>query len=168
MASAIIVAGANVPKGSFYNHFDSKEAFGAEVVDAYFESVLGAMRAILCDEQTPPVERLRRYSEGRMSRMSAGGYVRGCLLGNLTLETADHSDLIRTRLASHFATWSALMKDCVDQAQREGSITTTLPAATVADFLLDSWEGALLRARAEKSDEPLRRFIDVIFASILS
>ena len=30
-----IVEYANVPKGSFYNHFTSKEAFGADVVAAF-------------------------------------------------------------------------------------------------------------------------------------
>src|ERR1700722_6945091 len=32
-----IVESVNVPKGSFYNHFASKEAFGAEGMDASFD-----------------------------------------------------------------------------------------------------------------------------------
>src|SRR6516164_1765695 len=34
-----IVGAADVPKGSFYSYFDSKEAFAAEVLEAYWESI---------------------------------------------------------------------------------------------------------------------------------
>jgi len=143
-----IVAGAGVPKGLFYNHFASKEAFGAEVANAYFEESLTSMRAIVQDAQTAPLDRLRRYFDDRASRLRANGYSRGCLLGNLTLEPADHSDLIRERTAAHFDTWAKLSR-------------------TPGQFLLSSWEGALLRARSEKSDRPLREFVEVAFGAVL-
>lgn len=163
-----IVAGAGVPKGSFYNHFASKEAFGAEVADAYFGASLTSLQAILQDEQAAPLQRLRNYFEDRAERLSASGYVQGCLLGNLTLETADHSDLIRERVAAHFATWAGLFEACIAQAQQDCAITNSLPAHTLAQFLLNTWEGALLRARSEKDDAPLRDFIDVIFSAVLA
>lgn len=163
-----IVAGAGVPKGSFYNHFTSKDAFGAEVADTYFGESLESMRAILQDGQTPPLERLRGYYEDRASRLAAGGYARGCLLGNLTLETADHSDLIREHVAEHFATWAGLFEECVAEGQRDGSISSQMPARTLAQFLLNSWEGALLRARSERNGGPLQEFIEVVFGSVLA
>lgn len=163
-----VVARAGVPKGSFYNHFASKEAFGAEVADAYFDSSLTSMRAILQDPQIAPLERLRRYFEDRSVRAREGDFARGCLLGNLTVESADHSELIRERTATHFATWSSLFQECIEQAKSDGTITTSLPAETLAQFLLNSWEGALLRARSEKSEQPLRDFIDTIFEVALT
>jgi TetR/AcrR family transcriptional regulator, transcriptional repressor for nem operon len=39
-----IVKSAGVSEGSFTDHFDSKEAFGLEVLDIYFEVQLGALR----------------------------------------------------------------------------------------------------------------------------
>lgn len=162
-----IVAEAGVPKGSFYNHFASKEAFGAEVADTYFDSNLTSMRALLQDSQVAPLERLRRYFEDRSARARETNFARGCLLGNLTAETADHSDLIRERTATHFATWSSLFRDCIDQAKSDGAITTSVPTETLAQFLLNSWEGALLRARSEKSAQPLRDFVDTVFGVVL-
>ena len=55
-----ITQAAGVPKGSFYNHFESKEALGAELLDLYWQKATPALR-ILSDEALPPLERLKRY-----------------------------------------------------------------------------------------------------------
>jgi len=162
-----IVDAAQVPKGSFYNYFENKEAFGKEAIDLYFDSALPKLRELLCDENTPPLDRLRNYFEARVRGFRAAGYARGCLLGNFSLEVADHSPLIRDQLAVHFQAWSGLFESCVEQAQQDGAIRNRMPAALLAQFLLNSWEGALLRMRAEKSDAPLNQFIEVVFGSLL-
>lgn len=162
-----IVDAAGVPKGSFYNHFESKESFGKEVVDFYFDHNLPELRALLGNESIPPLERLRSYFKKRMSGFQAAGYVRGCMLGNMSLEVADQSAAIRDRLATHFNTWSGLFEACIADAQNTGAVRNPLPAPLLAQFLLNSWEGALLRMRVEKSDAPLRQFIEVVFGSIL-
>ncbi len=162
-----IVNAAEVPKGSFYNHFQSKEAFGKEVVDFYFDGGLVELLALLEDASVPPIERLRAYFAERIRGYQAAGYVRGCLMGNLCLEIADHSASIRESIATHFETWSGLFEACIAEAQKSGSIGNRLPASLLAQFLLNSWEGALLRMRAEKSDRPLLEFREVVFGSLL-
>lgn len=162
-----IVDAAKVPKGSFYNHFPSKEAFGAEALDFYFGRGLPVMREMLGDEGVPPLDRLKIYFDQRIQRFAASGFVRGCLMGNLSLEVADHSALIRERLTSHFQVWAQLFEDCIAQAQAAGSVRNNLPAALLAQYLLDSWEGALIRMRVEKSVAPLERFVAVTFKSLL-
>ncbi|WP_349962811.1 TetR family transcriptional regulator C-terminal domain-containing protein [Rhizobium sp. ZPR3] len=42
-----------------------------------------------------------------------------------------------------------------------------LPAPPLVQFLLNSWEGALLRLWVEKSDVPLNEFTEVILKSLL-
>jgi TetR/AcrR family transcriptional repressor of nem operon len=162
-----IVDAAQVPKGSFYNYFENKEAFGKEAIDYFFDSGVEKLRERLLDENTPPLERLRHYFESRARGFRAGGYAKGCLLGNFSLEVADHSTLMRERLCAHFRTWSALFEACIEEAQKTGAIRNPLPPALLAPFLLNSWEGALLRMRAEKSDVPLNQFIEVVFESLL-
>ncbi len=162
-----IVNAAQVPKGSFYNHFPSKEAFGAEVVDFYFGRGLPALRTMLTDAAVPPLERLKTFFEQRTRSFSTTGHRRGCMLGNMSLEVADHSDIIRKRLAVHFQTWGALFEGCIAEAQASGDVRNPLPADQLAQYLLDGWEGALLRMRVEKSDDPLIRFVEVTFSSLL-
>lgn len=163
-----IVEAAGVPKGSFYNHFVSKESFAVEVTDAYFSGSLRSLKAILVDPAVPALERLHSYFDKRSERLRETGYTRGCLLGNLSLEVADHSPEISGHLADHFGTWAALFEQCIVEAQETGAITTKLPASLLAQFLLNSWEGALLRARTEKSDTPLNQFREVVFTTILA
>ncbi|MEC5406500.1 TetR family transcriptional regulator C-terminal domain-containing protein [Paraburkholderia sp. MPAMCS5] len=162
-----IVDKASVPKGSFYNHFDSKEAFGAEVVDCYFNRSLSELQPLFRDNTLSPLERLQAYFDKRIRSLKAAGYVRGCLMGNLSLEVADHSAAIRERIAANFKTWTGLLEECIAAAQSTGEIRNQLPATMLAQFLLNSWEGALLRMRVEKSDVPLKEFREVIFHSVL-
>ena len=67
-----IVDAAQVPKGSFYNYFENKEAFGKEAIDYFFDSGVEKLRERLLDENTPPLERLRHYFESRARGFRAG------------------------------------------------------------------------------------------------
>jgi TetR/AcrR family transcriptional repressor of nem operon len=163
-----IVEGADTPKGSFYNHFASKEAFGAEVIDAYSDRGQDKLRAFLCNAEVAPRARLEAYFDDRIKAFRAAKYGRGCLLGNFSAEAADHSALIRDRLARHFGAWSQLFEDCITEAQQHGTIDDQFPAAVLARFVLNSWEGALLRMRAEKSDAPLIEFKKIVFGKLLA
>lgn len=162
-----IVDAAKVPKGSFYNHFESKEIFGKEVVDSYFNSGLYELRSLLNDKTVPPLSRLRTYFAQKMQASEQLGYTRGCLLGNMSLEVADHSSEIRGQLAAHFTTWGDLIEQCIREAQQNGQIKNPIPALSLARFILNSWEGALLRMRVEKSEAALKDFHDVVFDVIL-
>jgi TetR/AcrR family transcriptional repressor of nem operon len=160
-----ITEAAGVPTGSFYNHFASKEALGAEIVERYARG--DSRRKDLRDKALPPLERLRRHFAGLNQMYADLEYGRGCLLGNFSAELADHSPLIRERLAALSASWTKDIEDAVRDAQADGSISTGANPADLAAFLLDAYEGALLRARVEKSGAPLDRFMTITFTRLL-
>src|SRR5580692_2018381 len=85
-----ITSSAGVPKGSFYNHFESKEALGAEIVDRYGSDT--ARREILADRSVAPLLRLRRHFERLNAIFVDAKFERGCLLGNFSAELANQSD----------------------------------------------------------------------------
>src|SRR5260370_2111382 len=159
----VVTKAAGVPKGSFYNHFGSKEAFGAEVVDRYFERHLEKLQRVFGDDALTPLDRMRAYLDERTEFFRSLGYRRGCMMGNLSLEAADHCDLLRMHIADHFVTWSAILAECIRQAQACGQVRLGVDASQIADFILNSWEGALLRMKAERSIRPLETFKAVIF-----
>ena len=158
---------AEVPKGSFYNLFESKEAFAAEVVDLYFERHKAKLAEFLDNRDLPPLERLRGYFSERIQWFTRLRFKKGCMMGNLSLETADQSESVRCRLAENFQVWSGVFAEAIAEAQERGDIKTQADAATLADFILNSWEGALLRMKAEHSINALKQASKIIFDSIL-
>jgi TetR/AcrR family transcriptional regulator, transcriptional repressor for nem operon len=156
---------AGVPKGSFYNHFASKEALGSEIVDLYAEG--GERREALKDTSLSPLERLRRHFDGLSKMYADSGFVGGCLLGNFSAELAESSPAIRERLAALFQRWTSEMEDAISEAQRLGEVSTDARASELSAFLLDAYEGAILRARVEKSSAPFERFMSLAFGKIL-
>jgi TetR/AcrR family transcriptional repressor of nem operon len=162
-----IVDAADTPKGSFYTYFASKEAFGAEVVNEYSERGQSRLRDFLCNPEIAPLSRLEAYFNDRIQAFRASNYAKGCLMGNFSAEAADHSVRIRKLLAKHFRAWSSIFENCISDAQNQGAISSQFSAAALADFILNSWEGALLRMRVEKSDEPLMEFKKMIFGRLL-
>ncbi len=157
-----ITDAAKVPKGSFYNHFESKEALAVEALDRYWQRVLGSLD-MLSDEKTPPVERLRRYFRHLGGIARQGDYRLGCLIGNMSAEMPDQSRLVRERLAILLAAWSRAIESCVRQAQADGSARRDLEAKTVAAFLLNAWEGAVMRSKVERDAAPFAAFEQVVF-----
>jgi TetR/AcrR family transcriptional regulator, transcriptional repressor for nem operon len=160
-----ITEAAGVPKGSFYNHFESKEALGAEIVARYGRD--NPRRATLADTSLPALQRLRAHFERLNEGFAGDAFGRGCLLGNFSAELADQSQLIRQRLSELYLTWSTEIAAVIAEAQADGSISTKALAADLAAFLLDAYEGALLRARVEKSGRAFDRFMTVAFTQIL-
>jgi TetR/AcrR family transcriptional repressor of nem operon len=162
-----ITDAAGVPKGSFYNHFESKEALALEVIDRYTEEQIRRM-AVLSDESIPPVERLRRYFTSLAAIHPGQNYERGCLIGNFSSELADQSRLIRDRLSATFAGWSRAIEACVRDGQKAGEISWDGDPGVLAAFLLNSYEGAVLRMKVEKDGTPLDDFLTVVFSRVLT
>jgi TetR/AcrR family transcriptional regulator, transcriptional repressor for nem operon len=162
-----ITEAAGVPKGSFYNHFESKEALGVAVLDRYWQ-ICGDQLRMLSDERVPPIDRLRSYFESLVNTIVGQGYARGCLIGNFSIELADQSRLVRERLTAIFAAWTRALETCIREAQRGGAVRSTLEAGTLAALLLSAWEGAVMRVKVDKDDAAFRHFMTVVFTEILS
>lgn len=161
-----IVAEALAPQGSFTNHFRSKEEFAREVLDLYFDHTKRLVAEALEDRGLKPRERLKRYLDIITGRLAGAEFSRGCLIGDFSLEAAPHSALIRARLAEIFAEWRAPFAACIAEGQGAGEIAATFAPEDLADFLLSSWEGAIMRMKVERNAEPLERFKRVVFSTV--
>lgn len=158
-----ITKAAGVPKGSFYNHFKSKEDLGAEVVRRYATESEW-------HRSTPglsPVEQLRARFTTMADLLVGNDFTRGCLIGNMAAERADHSDIIRTQVAISLGTWSDSIIQAIKEAQAAGEVGADLDADRLGRFVLNAWEGTLLRVKADKNTQPLDDFFTVVFDTIL-
>jgi TetR/AcrR family transcriptional regulator, transcriptional repressor for nem operon len=162
-----ITRAAGVPQGSFSNHFTSKEAFGLEILERYFTDVGTIVDATLHNRELPPLKRVAAYFDAVADSLEARGWRDGCLVGNFSLESAEESEPLRERLAEIFRLWRQPFADCLDEAAAAGQVRLELPALDLADFLLASWQGAVLRMKVERSAEPLERFRRIVFSTVL-
>ncbi|WP_433253975.1 TetR family transcriptional regulator C-terminal domain-containing protein [Streptosporangium sp. CA-135522] len=162
-----ITSAAGVPQGSFTNHFASKEAFGLEILDRYFTDVRSVVAVTVEEADHAPLERLRAYFDAITDRLEERGWHHGCLIGNMSLEVTEHSETIRARLAEIFAQWREPFARCLLEAEAAGQIRLGVPALELADFLITSWQGAILRMKVEQSPEPLERFKRIVFTTVI-
>lgn len=159
---------ANVPKGSFYNFFSSKEEFSLAIIDKFVNARLEIFSPIFGDKSIPPLDRVKKSFETLIEIFEADGCSKGCLLGNLGQEMADQSENVRKRLEESLREWSAAVSRLLLQAQREKAIAADLEAGMLAENLIASFQGALLRSKVKKSAAPLRDFIHLYFDRFLA
>jgi TetR/AcrR family transcriptional repressor of nem operon len=162
-----ILAAADVPKGSFYHHFGSKEEFTAAVLDRYIVLEGEHCRLVLGNMRQAPLRRLRRYFEDLIRNAGQSAPIQGCLIGSLSLEVAGASPLLQSCLSSGFKGWQAAVTAVVLEAVEKGDLPKSTKPEALAGFILNSWEGALLRSQADKSDDPLWDFLHYVFEELL-
>jgi TetR/AcrR family transcriptional repressor of nem operon len=158
-----ITKAAGVPKGSFYNHFNSKEDLGAEVVRRY-ASETPWLRT------TPgltPLQQLRARFVTMRDVLVANEFTRGCLIGNMASERSDHNEIIRVQVKASLTGWSQHITQELKAAQAAGETDPALDAERIGRFMLDAWEGALIRAKAVKNVQPLDDFFAIVFDTLL-
>jgi TetR/AcrR family transcriptional regulator, transcriptional repressor for nem operon len=162
-----ICEAARVPLGSFTNHFRSKEAFAEEVLHRYFANLQGYVKRALDDKSLTPRQRLQRYLDIVSGVLADDKWNRGCLIGDFSLETSQ-SHLLREKLEAIFQAWRAPFASCIAEAQTAGEIDRTFDPMDLAEFLLASWEGAILRMKVERSPAALDRFKNIVFQTVFS
>jgi TetR/AcrR family transcriptional repressor of nem operon len=161
-----ICAAAGAPQGSFTNHFRSKEAFVQEVLDRYFADLKTVVSQALNDQSRTPRQRLKRYLDIISGRLQGAKWNRGCLIGDLSLEASLQSKLLRKRLEEIFREWRAPFAECIAEAQAAGEIDSKFEPTDLAEFLLASWEGAILRMKVEGRPTALERFKNIVFETV--
>lgn len=153
-----IALAASVPKGSFYSYFDSKDAFGTEIASEYWFEISNNYGKFLEDKNINPYRRICLHFEGLVDYHRDHGFAIGCLIGNLALEVSFSSEPMRRRLFGLFDEWTQLLADCIGDAQVRGEIASQDSASELAASLIDAFEGAVMRAKVERTDRALLRF----------
>ena len=158
-----ITDAAGVPKGSFYNHFKSKELLALEVLNFYKKI---ARFDILKDKSIPPIERLQSHFKSYGAMHVKWRYKRGCLMGNFAAELSPQSQLIRKSLKKAFDDWCDAIAGALQEAKERKELGAHYDPASLARFLVNSWEGAVMRSKVVRNASPFEDFA-VTFNSLL-
>jgi TetR/AcrR family transcriptional repressor of nem operon len=156
-----------VPKGSFYHHFRSKEDFALQAIDWYMREVHQALDACLGDEAMTPLNRARHFFEMSEQKYRSDGYL-GCLLGGLGQELSGVSPVFRRKVEECFTAIAVRIAGCLDEAVTSGELPRGTDTRTMADLLVNCWEGAALRCRIRRDPGPLHDMLDFYFRSAVA
>ncbi|WP_328755209.1 TetR/AcrR family transcriptional regulator [Geomonas propionica] len=163
-----ILKQANVPKGSFYNFFSCKEEFGLAVIDLFLADMLVLLEPAMEDVSLPPLMRIRKSLEVLITRFEDNNCNKGCLIANLALEMSDQCEAFRQRLEYALQGWIDSLAALLKEAREDGAIPIDVEPAVLAESIVTSFEGALLRAKVMKSVEPLKNFVNLYFDVFLA
>lgn len=152
-----ILDAVKIPKGSFYNYFGSKESFAAEVIQYYIDPFIHQLDSHLKNQDIDALTAINRYFDELVAELEKADFKGGCLLGNLMGEMGDTSELCQQSLQSAVHKYRDLLKTGLVAAQQQGSVRTDKSAEAMADLLVNTWQGALLRMKIEKSSAPLKQ-----------
>jgi TetR/AcrR family transcriptional repressor of nem operon len=163
-----ILKAADVPKGSFYHYFGSKEDFAAAALDRFAIREAEHAAEVLNDTTTFPLKRLRHYFNDLVKIYGQKGAIPGCMMGRFSLEIAEESPQLRKQISASFDHWQHTIATAIQQAVAQKELPAGTDPESLAGFLPNSWEGALLRSQAEKSNAPLETFMHYVFDGVLS
>lgn len=145
---------AGIPKGSFYNYFESKEEYAIQALHFYHQHLKDHLLVVLKDSSMPPKERVKAFFKGNIQMMEGFHYQMGCLVGNFSEEMGDLNDRIA-------ATADEILVSVVGDIARCLSEEPTLDTDSqqLAEFLVNSFQGAMLRMKSSRNRRPLDVFV---------
>lgn len=151
---ADLMRATGLQKGGIYRHFSGKEELAAEAFDyswgkAVDERLAGVAEIPNC------VERLKKTIENFVE-LRVGLVPGGCPLMNTAVEADDGNVRLRARAKTALQNWTARLTKITAEGIAKNQISRNVDARDLAQLIIGSLEGALLIARLQKSNAPLR------------
>jgi TetR/AcrR family transcriptional repressor of nem operon len=162
-----ILESAGVPKGSFYFYFKNKEDFGLQLIDYLSPHFSSQAQKHLVSPEKLYLKKMRSFFDEFEIYFEEQGCKMGCPIGNLALEMGDLNENFRKKLDEVMESMKRSVFDFLKGAQDNKEIPPDLNIMEVSDFIINSWEGALLRMKVRGDISPLQNFKKTVIESIL-
>ena len=153
-----ILKSLDIPKGSFYNYFKSKEDFVIEAIEQYSGKGLKMHQAALSDKSLTALNRIARKLEETQQKYISENFEKSCLLDILAIEVSGGNKKIADLIDEIFERRRQIYSVCIQEGQELGEIRKDGKAVDLAEFILSGYSGAQLKAKTEKSIRPMKNF----------
>jgi TetR/AcrR family transcriptional repressor of nem operon len=156
-----ILTAADVPKGSFYYYFKSKDAFGEALLQNYFEEYLSDMDKIFSEANLTMGQRLMNYWEYWLESQATFDCQGKCLAVKLAAEVADLSEAMRLALKSGTADIISRLAYVIEGGITDGSLKIEADPESLAQTLYQMWLGASLMAKINRNMDSMNNAMAV-------
>jgi TetR/AcrR family transcriptional regulator, transcriptional repressor for nem operon len=161
---------AGLTKGSFFHHFDSKEALGLAAAD-YWGEITGVLFVVApYHDPADPLDRLLAYVDFRKALLLGELPDFTCLVGTMVQEVYDTHPALREACNRSISEHAATLVPDIKEAMRQRSIKADWTAESLALYTQGTIQGAFILAKAQNSPEiaatcidHLRRYIELLF-----
>lgn len=159
-----ILKEAGIPKGSFYHYFESKEDFGLQVIEFYAQQNVADLEAVLAKQDLSPYQKLKMFFQDNIQHFEEVEFCQGCLMANLSQELADVNERLRCKINESSQHLISRIAGCIDQMAGNELNLGKMGSTEAAQVLMNSWQGAIMRMKLEKSRQPLDVFMKFFFS----
>jgi TetR/AcrR family transcriptional repressor of nem operon len=156
-----LLSAAEVPKGSFYHYFKSKEAFGEALIDSYFANYLERLSNHLKNSGESAGDRLMNYWLLWLDTQASDDNDGKCLVVKLGSEVSDLSEPMRISLEQGTSQIVALIAECITDAQADASLSAEIVATDCALVLYNLWLGATVLTKIRRNRSALEAAMTV-------
>ena len=150
-----LVKAMGIGRQSMYGAFGDKHTIYMEALKLYQQGGGKNLQQTLCREGSP-LEAIQDVLDSVASQ-SRPQRKRGCLLVNATAELANIDKEIGELVQDNFARCAAAFEQAVYRAQAKGELPSTLQSSEAGDFLMSTYQGLRISAKAGASPERLRQ-----------
>jgi len=151
-----ILQAAEVPKGSFYHYFKSKEQFGEALLESFFDGYLARIDSLFARTDLNARERLLAYWQQWQATQCPGCDDQPCQVVKLSAEVSDLSEPMRLALQDGTNRITARLAEVIRAGQADGSMPVLDPEAT-ANLLYPLWLGASLLGKVHRQTQSLQQ-----------
>lgn len=155
MGLSELLAIAEVPKGSFYHYFRSKEAFGVAMLERYFAHYHHAVQQFLAADQSDSRQRVIDYYRLALENFCHDSGFAACLSVKLSAEVCDLSEPMRIALEKGSRAIVAALAATLQRAVDNGEVKLATSAPVCAETLYMLWLGASLQCKIRRDSAPL-------------
>lgn len=149
-----ILQAAEVPKGSFYHYFSSKDAFGVVLLDSYFEHYVSGMQQLFNQPGLTQLAKLMRYWQCWIDNQTGCTDAGKCLAVKLGAEVSDLSEPMRMALERGTSKTIALLALAMQQGVDDGSLTVEQDPESLARRLYALWLGTSVMSKITRTTAP--------------
>lgn len=162
-----ILGEAQVPKGSFYYYFQSKEDLGVAIIKHHSEQFEQIYSKTILNDTLTGRQGIENYFLEAIAQFKANGLRWGCPVGSFSNEVADTTAKIADACREFMTRFFAVLQSSIERGQKDGSIKAKQDSMTLALELTAIWQGALLCMKTLRSNVPLEVAISAV-SKILS